>query len=338
MGAVLVVLLGSVAVTPASPAHAAAPAPRCETVFNRSSAIRNATGIFAANNGMPSYTPPMGTPSGTWACPPASYDNLWAPIGIDRFVSLRNSSTMTIDGVSYYGYDITHQRRNCACDTGVVIGSEQWTVFVPYHLVPRLATNSGVLSDALYVTSNGSTFKLADLKFRLNFVEDPIGKLQRGYFSDVSVAMPPGVPAGWTYTTSKQTGQACASYPETIGSQEYWYLRCDIDVTFTDPTSRTTSAEVRLGTEVGMENTKAVGGVTFSSSATTPGRYVYYKFQVKIALGLTWYQFVRRADTCKQTSLSYVVTTLNPNVNYVDVKESWAVHGGRCRINSSAEY
>jgi hypothetical protein len=333
----LALLLGAAAIPAVQPAAAAAPELRCESIFSRAGTVRNATGVFASNNGRQGSIPPLNT-SG-FSCPAAVVDTGWSMYyGLDKYVSTRTSEISTINGVTHYTYNVVHERRDCACTTFTVVGREEWTLWVPYHLVPRLSTNSGVLSDSLYVTTNGTRYKLADLKLRLAFVEDPIKKLQRGYFSEVSVIMNPGTPTTWTYTKTKKEGDACGSYPETVGGQEVWYLRCDVDVTFVDPTKRTTSAELTIGGEAGRQNSKAVGEFKIVQGNETQGTYVYYKAQIKIALGITWHQLVRRVGTCQQTSLSYVISTLNPYVSYVDIKESYAVHGGRCRFNSSNEY
>lgn len=335
---VCALLLGASASTAVQPAMAASPEPRCESIFDKTSVIRNGTGIFAGNNGKQGGIPSSLYTSG-WTCPAAVVDTGWtAYYGLDRFVSTRTAEVNTITGVTHYTYTVVHQRRNCACTTFSIVGSEEWTVWVPYHLVPRLSTNSGLLNDTLYVTTNGIRYKLADLKIRLAFVEDPIKKLQRGYFSELSVIMNPATPTTWTYTSSKQAGEACGSYPETIGGQEVWYLRCDVDITFLDPSKRTSGAEITVGGEAGKENAKAVGEFKVGESIEGQGTYVYYKAQVKIALGITGYQLVRRVGDCQRTSLSYVISTLNPYASYVDTKESYAVHGGRCRYNSSSSY
>lgn len=327
----LVLLLTSVVAVAPQGAQAAAPEKHCEPVYAISSNITSASGPYAGRVGIQGGFPTAMATTAP-ACPAAAIDSGWTYYyGLDRYVINRIGGT-TRNGVTYDTYAVTQSRRDCVCDVFTVLGSESWQVSVPYHYVPRLATNSGLINDAVYVTQNGRTFKLADLKFNLAFVEDPIGKLQRGYFSQLSVTMQPTAPTSWTWSASKTQGQKCDSYPETVGGRENWYLRCDVDITFTDPTKTTTRSEVQLGGTVGAENAKATGTVIVSNVVEVPATNVYYKAQIKVALGVDSAANVRRTGDCKESSMSYVISVFNPQVPWIDITDTWAVHGGRCLV------
>ncbi|MFF5175789.1 hypothetical protein ACFY3U_24615 [Micromonospora sp. NPDC000089] len=331
----LVLTLFSLVVVDSGPADAAAPVVHCETNRNSADRITVASGVYAGNLGTPGNIPSgYLAGDGYFGCPPERIDRGWFDNHtLERFVIERTGTTVKW-GINHYIYTVVHQMRHPDYS---VAGSEVWTVYVPYYYSPRLATNSGLLTDSLYVTTNGVRYKLADLKMNLAFVEDPIGKLQKGYFSELSVNMAPGVPTLWTYTTSKKQGEACSSYPETVGDREYWYLRCDVDITFFDPTKLTGAAELTVGGEAGRENAKAAGEVKLSGSAETQGTYIYYKFQTRIALGLfdASAGWVRRAGNCMYTSMGYLITVLSAYEPWVNVREAWPVHGGRCRFDNT---